>query len=351
MIRIVPLVVAVAATCALVHADFSYQESAQMTGGTMLTVLKFGGPFTKGARAAQISTVAIKGNRMLRSSKDSTSIIDLDKETITDIDISKKTYTVTTFAQIKAAMEKAMADYKQQQEKAKQEKAKEKSATADVKLKVTANSTGQTKEIRGLTAKELVIGLELEATDTKSGQTGSMNTVNDAWMASVPGYDQVKIFELKMAAKLSDTFRPGMEQMATTQPQMVQGMAEAAKEMAKVDGVPIEYIVVMGSGSVEDLQAARKKEESKGDGKGKSSGAVAGAIAGRITGIGGFGRKKADDKPAPAEDGKQAPAAVILMEMTTEMSEFSTAPVDEAKFQIPAGFKEGQSDMTKRAKQ
>ena len=345
-VRTLSLVAALAATCAVVHADFSYQESAQMTGGTMLTVLKFGGPFTKGARAAQISTVAIKGNRMLRSSKESTSIIDLDKETITDIDISKKTYTVTTFAQIKAAMEKAMADYKKQQEKA-----KEKSASADMKLKVTANSTGQTKEIRGLTAKELVIGLELQATDTKSGQTGSMNTVNDAWMASVPGYDQVKIFELKMAAKLSDTFRPGMEQMATTQPQMVQGMAEAAKEMAKVDGVPIEYIVVMGTGSVEDLQAARKKEESKGDGKGKSSGAVAGAIAGRITGIGGFGRKKADDKPAPAEDGKQAPAAVILMEMTTEMSEFSTAPVDEAKFQIPAGFKEGQSDLTKRAKQ
>ena len=349
-VRTLSIIAALAATCAVIRADFSYQESAQMTGGTMLTVLKFGGPFTKGARAAQISTVAIKGNRMLRSSKDSTSIIDLDKETITDIDVSKKTYTVTTFAQIKAAMEKAMADYKKQQEKA-QEKAKEKSATADVKLKVTANSTGQTKEIRGLTAKELVIGLELQATDTKSGQTGSMNTVNDAWMASVPGYDQVKIFELKMAAKLSDTFRPGMEQMATTQPQMVQGMAEAAKEMAKVDGVPVEYIMVMGSGSVEDLQAARKKDESKGDGKGKSSGAVAGAIAGRITGIGGFGRKKADDKPAPSEDGKQAPAAVILMEMTTEMSEFSTAAVDEAKFQIPAGFKEGQSDITKRAKQ
>jgi hypothetical protein len=345
-VRIVSVVAALAATCALVHADFSYQESAQMTGGTMLTVLKLGGPFTRGARAAQISTVAIKGNRMLRSDKDSTSIIDLDKETITDIDISKKTYSVTTFAQIRAAMEKAVEEAK------KRDKSKD-TKGAEMKFKVTAKATGETKEIRTLTAKELVIGMEMQATDTKTGETGSFNMANEAWMANVAGYDQVKVFELKMAQKMAAAFRPGMEQMATTQPMMVQGMAEAAKEMAKVDGVPIQSVMRMGSGTVEDLEAAGKKSEAdKGDGKGKSGGAVAGAIAGRITGIGGFGRKKADDnkQDKQAKDDGKAPAAVILMEMTTNLSEFSTGPVDEAKFQIPAGFKEVLSDMTKRAK-
>jgi len=342
--RILMLTAALAATCAVVHADFSYQESAQMTGGTLLTVLKLGGPFTRGARAAQISTVAVKGNRMMRNDKDSTSIIDLDKETITDIDISKKTYSVTTFAQIRAAMDKAIEDFK------KRDKSKDPKDT-EMKFKVTANSTGKTKDVRGLTAKELVIGMEMQATDTKSGETGSFNMANDAWMASVAGYDQVKVFELKLAQKLATAFRPGMEQMAMTQPQMVQGMAEAAKEMAKVDGVPVQNIVRMGSGTVEALQAAGQKSEAEQDGKGKSAAATAGAIAGRLGGFGGFGRKKAEDKKAPAEDGKQgAPAATLLMEMTTNLSDFSSAAVDEAKFQVPAGFKEIQSDIAKRGK-
>ena len=342
--RTLTLAAALAATCAVIHADFSYQESSQMTGGTMLTVLKLGGPFTRGARGPQISTVAVRGNRMLRSDKDSTSIIDLDKETITDIDISKKTYSVTTFAQIRAAMEKAMAELRK----------RDKSADPNMKFKVTANSTGQTKDIRGLTAKELLIGMEMQATDTKSGQTGTFNIANDAYLATVGGYDEVKAFELKLAQKLASTFRPGLEQMAMTNPNMVQGMAEAAEELAKVDGVPIQSIVRMGNGSAEALHAAGQKSDSqeKGDAKGKSAAATAGAIAGRLGGIGGFGRRnnKAEEK-APADDGKQsAPAATILMEMTTDLSEFSTAGLAEAKFQVPAGFKEVQSEIAKRAK-
>jgi hypothetical protein len=168
-------------------------------------------------------------------------------------------------------------------------------------------------------------------------------------MATVRGYDEVKAFELKLAQKLAAAFRPGMEQMAMTQPHMVQGMAEAASEMAKVDGVPVQNIVRMGNGTTEQLQAAGKKSEADKDAKGKSAGATAGAIAGRITGIGGFGRRNNKAEEKQAEDGKE-PTAVILMEMTTDLSEFSTAPVDEAKFQVPAGFKEVQSEIAKRAK-
>lgn len=348
--RLLIVTAALAATCAVVNADFSYQESAQMTGGTMLTVLKIGGPFTRGARAAQISTVAVKGNRMIRTDKDSASIIDLDKETITDIDTEKKQYSVTTFAQIRAAMEKAMV------EASKREKTPTKSKgdpqAAQMKFKVNAKNTGRTKDIRGLTAKELLVGMEMQATDSKSGETGAMNVVNDGWMATVRGYDEVKAFELRLAQKLAAGFRPGMEQMAMTQPAMVQGMAEAAKEMAKVAGVPVQNIVRMGTGSAEAIQEVGEKSAAeKADGKGKSAGAKAGAVAGALTGFGGFGRKKNEDKQAKAEDGKQsAPAATILMEMTTDLSEFSTSAVAETRFQIPAGFKEVQSEIAKRAK-
>ena len=341
--RIVMLTAALAATCAVIHADFSYQESAQLTGGTLLTVLKLGGPFTRGARAAQVFTVSIKGNRMVRSDKDSVSIIDLDKETITDIDISKKQYSVTTFAQMRAAMEKALADLRKRD--------KNNKAETELKFKVTAKSTGKSKDIRGNSAKELLIGMEMEAKDTKSGQTGSFNVANDAWMASnVRGYEEVKAFEMKLAQKLAGMFRPGMEQMMAAQPQMVQGMAEAAKEMAKADGVPVQSITRMGVGTAEAIQAeADRREQEKAEGKQKSAASKAGAVAGALTGFGGFGRRNNKAEEKKAEDGKQ-PEASILLEMTTDLSEFSTAAVDDAKFQIPAGFKEVQSEIAKRAK-
>ncbi len=35
------------------------------------------------------------------------------------------------------------------------------------------------------------------------------------------------------------------------------------------------------------------------------------------------------------------------MEMTTELTGFSSAPVDASRFQVPAGFKQVDSDMLK----
>ncbi|MEP6961994.1 MAG: hypothetical protein ABI995_07945 [Acidobacteriota bacterium] len=333
--RTLVLTALLATACAGLRADFSYQESAQMTGGFAYNALKLGGPFTRGAREAQISSVAIKGNRMVTTHKDSASIVDLDKESITEINIAKKTYTVTTFAQMKAAMEKALADAQ------KKEKKTEKPANAEVKFKVSAKATGKTKAIGGLNAKELMITMEIEGKDKDSGQTGAMNMLTDAWMAPVSGYEEVKAFELKMAQKMGAIYRPGMEQQAMVQPEMVQGMAQAAKEMAKVDGVPIQNIVRIG-GSIEDLQAvSTAKPEPEAE---KQSGAAkVGGIAGRLSG---FGKKKEEDKPS----GQPQPGAGMLVEMTTELSMFSKAVVDEAKFAVPAGFKEVQSDIAKRAR-
>ncbi|MEO8096664.1 MAG: hypothetical protein ABI811_03110 [Acidobacteriota bacterium] len=335
--RTLILSVLLASACTGLRADFSYQESTQMTGGIAYNALKLGGPLTRGAREAQISTVSVKGNRMLTTRKDAVTIVDLDKESITEINIPKKTYSVVTFAQMKAAMEKALADAEKKQKK------DEKAPNVEAKFKVSAKATGKTKAINGLNAKELMITMELEGKDKDSGQSAAMNMLTDAWMAPVAGYEEVKAFELKMAQKMGAIFRPGMEQQALVQPEMVQGMAQAAREMAKVDGVPIQNIVRIG-GAIDDLKAAANKPPEEPKEK-QSTGAAAAGIAGRLSG---FGRKKEEDKP---EDKNQSqPGGGMLVEMTSERSLFSTAPVDASKFEVPAGFKEAQSDIAKRAR-
>ena len=63
--------------------------------------------------------------------------------------------------------------------------------------------------------------------------------------------------------------------------------------------------------------------------------------------MGGFGGKKkktSDDPPPPSQD----PAAAnggALMEMTVELTNYSSASVDPSKFEVPGGFKKVESPI------
>src|SRR4051812_40841243 len=76
----------------LLPADFSYQETTTITGGVMQSMLKVAGVFSKQAREPLNATVAIKGNKMVHRSANSVVITDLDNQTITHVDMQKKTY-------------------------------------------------------------------------------------------------------------------------------------------------------------------------------------------------------------------------------------------------------------------
>ncbi|MHB1743679.1 MAG: hypothetical protein ACYCRE_02780, partial [Acidobacteriaceae bacterium] len=66
-------------------------------------------------------------------------------------------------------------------------------------------------------------------------------------------------------------------------------------------------------------------------------------------GLGGFGHKKQPPPPPPpANDStttQTTPTATVLMESTTELTEFSSAPIDSGKFAVPAGFTEMQPQL------
>ena len=71
-------------------------------------------------------------------------------------------------------------------------------------------------------------------------------------------------------------------------------------------------------------------------------------------GLGGLGRRKKEE-PQQQQQAEQ-PAATsapsggapgALLEMTTESSNFSTGAVDPSKLQVPAGFRQVESEMAK----
>ena len=112
----------------LMFADASYQETTQITGGSMVAPLKSMSFLSKSMRdmlAPITTTTMIHGNQKAVVSKDFTEITDLDKETVTHIDNLHKTYTVVTFAQMRQAFQQMPKQMEQAQDKAKQDQAQQ----------------------------------------------------------------------------------------------------------------------------------------------------------------------------------------------------------------------------------
>ena len=366
------------------RADFSYQQTSKITGGMMAGMMKFAGAFSKQAREPIQTTVSVKGDRLSTSSNTHIHIIDLAAETMTDVDLEKKTYSVITFADFAKAMQKMSEKMGQQQN------------DTQVNFKADIKQTGATRNINGFDAKESVLTLTMEGQDAKSGNKGAMNIVTDMWLApTLPGYDEVRSFYVKMAQKLAWT--PGMGAMGGMmgrQAGMMKGMSQLYKESSKLEGVPVLQVVRM-SGAADGVseadmakaqqamtdaeraqaqQPAQPPPPSAGDVAGQAASGAAvgrmgkiGGLAGGLGGFGGFGKKKKQQEEQPAQQqaaqtpppAASAPAAAngvgptppgTLMELTTELTAFSSAPVDSAKMTVPAAFKQVDHEMQKMLK-
>jgi len=256
--------------------DFSYEQTSKITGGMMAGMMQFAGALSKQAREPNVTTVAVKGNRMLHGSQHHASIIDLDKETITNINYDRKTYSVMTFAQMGQMMDQMGRGTK----------------SGDMQFKVSAKDTGQKKQIAGIETHEMILTVDMAGADPQSGSTGGTTMTTHMWMApKVAGYDEITAFRKKMATKLN--WSPGGMGAMGMRPEMMKGMAEVEKEGAKLNGMPVLETVTMGMHGEQGANGASGN----------------------------------------------------LMEMTMELSGFSSGPVDGAKFDVPEGFKQTEPEM------
>ncbi len=360
---------------ALLRADFSYEQTSKMTGGMMASMMKIAGAFSKQAREPIVTKVLVKGNRMVNLGPGTAHVIDLDKQTITDINFQKKTYSVITFDQMRQALEQMSQKMKE-------------SPQADMSMNVSVKDTGQSKVINGLNTKEMILAFEIESTDRQSGQSGTMQVLSDMWLApDVPGYEEVRAFHKKMAEKLA--WSPGMMGGMFNRPDLAKGMGQLAKEASKLNGVPVMQVMRMGpkltpeqqaefakaqqqsqsqQGQQQQQQQQQAQMPSAGDAAGEAAAGAAtsrtgrlGGLAGGLGGLRGLGKKKQQEEQAPpppppqaqqrqAQSGPPPDASGALMEMTTELTGFSAGPVDASKFDLPAGFKQTESEMLKQSR-
>lgn len=332
------------------YADFSYTETTQITGGAVLGMMKAVSVFSKQARQIGepiVSTVSIKGNRMVRANSMRTEIVDLDAETITTIDHAKKQYTTMTFDQMRQQIHEAMKKAKEQKETETQP------SDTDLSFQVKVRNTGASKDVGGVPTNESILNMTMDATDTKSGQTGSLAITNDMWLApEVSGYNEVREFQRHFASKLgtifSESFSPAM---LASQPGAGKAMADMVEEMSKLKGIPVLQIMRMGTTAHGDpLPAASEAPLPQSNSpampsagqvaKDSATSAITSSLG--LGGLGGFGRKKKAAEPPPANNPSAAPGPAVLVESNTQMGDFSQASVDAAKFAIPAGYQQVQ---------
>ena len=352
-------------------ADFKYTDTSQITGGALMGMANFAAKFSKDSRAAMqpiTTTHYVKGNKMRTDGSDgSIQIIDLDGRRVISIDNEKKTYSVATFDQIKAAMEKAQADAAA---KAKQTPEKPAAQGQDaqqlqVTPKITVLPGTGTKTILGQDTKETKIKMDMEmqaqnanGQPAPAAQPGQPNSITftmtmDTYVApTVSGYQEIGEFYKKMAKEINWVPPSNIH----VDPRMSQGMSELAKNSDALRGLPLLSYTTMSippqpgqtTNTAQTSSSSSSSDSSKSADSGSST--PTSPSDAMVKGLGSLFNKRKKNQDDNAKAGTPAPPPNpnpdpnALMEMTTQVSSFSDSPLDASLFDIPAGYTQVQAD-------
>lgn len=327
---------ALAATLTLVLAPLALggvktEENTRVElGGPLGGVLKlFGG---KAAKQGIVVRTAVVGDRRLVVGEEAGQIVDLAEEKIYDLDLKKKKYTVTTFAELKQRFEQERAKAEKEAAKAKSEAAKEQGEgnpeAKEFTVDFTASNTGEKREIAGHAARLVILRATVHEKDRSVQQAGGLLFRSDLWLAPrLPELDEVQVWNRRYAQKLAQVYgvaagTDAVEQVAklySLYPGAQKAMEKLRAETAKVDteGTAVSTILTVTAIKSAEQVAAAEKESQKAD-----------------TGIGGFLAKKMFHKAA----GDPADPRSMLLTSSHELLRVSR-DATAADVALPVGFK------------
>ena len=322
--------------CAFASATLSADIRAdqrvrfQLGGAIGKLVNMFGG---KGAREGVTSVVAVKGDRKVTMSDSSGQIIDLGEEKVYDLDVKRKTYTVTTFAEIRKRMEEAR---REAEKSAREERAAEPSKPAEkdpnakeYEVDFDLRNTGATKTINGFNTTQSVVTITVREKGKTLNDAGGLVMTTDLWNTkSAPSTKELTDFDMRYAQKLFGPMVTGasaqdMAMAMAMYPQIKPALDKMRAEGGKIEGTPI--LTEMKVEAVPPGTANQTAEVPTPEAEQKK---------GRFGGLMG-GLKKMAEKGG----GDSKPQRAVVMTTTVEMLKLTT-DVDAASVAMPAGYSE-----------
>lgn len=283
----------------------------------------FGG---KAAKEGLVSTVAVSGQRKARLNETNGQIIDLTEEKIYDLDVRRKTYTVTTFEEMRRRLKEAQAKAQEQAQKADPDaKRQAEEAGKDVEVDFDIKETDQRKSVNGFDARQVVATVTVREKGKSLEESGGLVLTSDMWLTpTIQTLKEISDFDRRYWEKIAGPMVGDVQQMAAAMamyPFLKDALARLEQEKVKTDGTAVMTTVTVDAVKSKE-QMSQKPEESE---------SAPTSLGGLLGGLGRRGRK-------PAEQ-EQNPARSTFMTSTHEVLRVST-DVTDADVAIPAGFKE-----------
>jgi hypothetical protein len=266
------LALAAAVAAPVVQADVKTREKTTFALEGFLggVVRVFGG---RAAREGIESTVAVKGGRKATINNTTGQIVDLGEEKVYNLDVRRREYRVTTFAELRAQFEKAKADAAKQAEEARPEdKEQMEQAARELEFDVDVRETGQRREIIGHQTREVVLTITGREKGRTLEQSGGFVLTNTLWLAPrIAALAEMMEFDLKyVRAVYGESFLGDMQQMAGMMAMYpaFAGMASRMQEEGrKLEGTSLATTMVFEAvKSEEQMKAAASQQQSSGGG-------------------------------------------------------------------------------------
>jgi hypothetical protein len=316
----VTLAVVLAASPLLADVKTREKTTFALEGVMGGLVRMFGG---SAARDGVTSTVAVKGTRKSQMNDTTGRIVDLSEEKVYTVDVKKKEYRVTTFAELRAEYEKAKADAEKRAAEAKpEEKAELEQAGKELEFDVKVDETGQRRTIAGQNTREVVLTIAGREKGKTLEQSGGFVLTSAMWLGpKIDALDELHQFELRfIKAVYGESFAADMQQMAglmALYPSFKEMASRMQSEGGKLNGTPLASAVTFETVRSEEQMKAAQSNQPSG-----ASGGIGGMLGRRIMG----GR----NQPQPRSK---------VLTTTSETLSIDTS-VSDADVAIPAGFKE-----------
>ena len=306
----------------LLRADVKTQQKTTFQLGGMLGSIanRFAGD---AAKDGLISTTAVKGSRQLRGTPQTGKIIDLSEEKVYDLDMKRKEYRVTTFAELRKQWQDAQARAQKDAKSSKGEQpaADPKESGKQFEVKASVKETGQSKSIAGHNAREVVLTITVQEKGKTLEAGGGMELITTMWLApKIAALDEIRAFDMKFfTAVYGDMFMGAdpaqMAMLAASYPSFKEMSEKLAAESKKLQGTPLQSSTV--------LEVVPNPEDAAGS---ASQEKPSGGLMGRLA-------SKMGPKPKSAnERTKVFTSSDEVLSIETVVAAEDTA--------IPAGFKE-----------
>ena len=307
------------ATAALADGTIDQKTQLHIGGAFGGLINSIGG---KATHEGVVNTTVLKGNRKLTRTGDRGELIDLDAEKVYNLDFAGKTYTVTTFEELRRRFEESQARAAKHSEAKKEEQ-----QGPEWDIDFDMRSTKKRETINGWDTHEEVATVIVHEKGKKLEESGGFVLTADMWMG--PRLDAMRElgeFERKYMQKVygsaMDTIIIRMAPAMATQPAFTKAMKAMSEHRGKFEGTAIRTLTTF-----EMVPGPATADQAGND---SSSSSPAGAIFGGLM-------RKAKERRAE-KDGQSGDRSSLLDSLTEVVRATNTASNEDVS--IPAGFRQ-----------